>query len=53
MACRKNKCEEPFDVRNSYMLLTFKNSSGEYLYRETNPMYDKDSLKIEFQFYIN
>lgn len=46
-SCRKGgECEEPYDVRNSYMLLTFKNSSGNYLYREPNPIYNKDSLKI-------
>jgi hypothetical protein len=45
--CRKgNDCEEPLDVRNSYMLLSFKNNSGNYLYSEVNPIYNKDSLII-------
>jgi hypothetical protein len=47
IACRKNnRCEEPYDVRQSAIILIFKNSAGNYLYAEANPLFEKDSLKI-------
>lgn len=45
-SCRKNKCEEPFDIQQSEIVATFKNSVGSYLYTEVNPLYNKDSLAV-------
>lgn len=39
-------CEEPMDIRNSECVITFRNSSGDYLYKEINSNYPIDSLKI-------
>lgn len=49
-ACGKNKCEEPYDVMLSAIVLIFKNSTGDYLYREVNPIFEKDSLKVFDEF---
>jgi len=40
------ECEEPFDVRGSEIVCIFKNSNGNYLYRQIRPLYEIDSLKI-------
>ena len=48
LSCKKmHECEEPLDVRQSFLLLSFKKSSGEYLHSEVNPLFSKDSLKIK------
>lgn len=39
-------CEEPLNLGLSAVLVTFKNATGEYLYKEINPLYSKDSLKV-------
>jgi hypothetical protein len=44
---KRHECEEPNDVRNSEVLVAFKDkATGRYLYSEVNPMYNKDSLKV-------
>ncbi len=47
-SCRKGgKCEEPFNVNQSEIVVTFKDqATGKYLYSEINPLYNKDSLKV-------
>ena len=39
-------CEEPLNLGLSEVRVTFKNAAGEYLYKEINPPYRKDSLKV-------
>lgn len=39
-------CEEPLDIRSSECIITFRNSSGDYLYKEFNSNYPIDSLKV-------
>ena len=39
-------CEEPMDIRSSECVITFRNSLGDYLYKEINSNYPIDSLKI-------
>ncbi len=47
-ACKKPpKCEEPLDVKQSYILLSFKDVNGTYIHSEVNPLFSKDSLKIK------
>jgi hypothetical protein len=44
---KSSSCEEPPDVSQSSLVVTFKDrSSGRYLYSEADPLYDKDSIKI-------
>jgi|LakMenEpi03Aug12_release.lakeMendotaPanAssembly.Ray.scaffolds.fasta_scaffold84336_1 hypothetical protein len=47
-SCKKTKeCEEPLDVRQSFLLLSFKNNNGTYIHSEVNPLFSKDSLKVK------
>ena len=47
-SCKKNReCEEPLDVRQSFLLLSFKDINGKYIHSEVNPLFSKDSLKIK------
>ncbi len=46
ISCKKYKCEEPFDISNSGVILILKNVNDQYLYAEDNSLYNKDSLKI-------
>lgn len=60
-ACSKygGPCEEPIRANDAYLLITFKDTAGRYLYEEFNPLYPKDSLKIigpdgqEVELYFN
>jgi hypothetical protein len=48
-SCKKGKggpCEEALHLSLSEVGVTFKNKEGEYLYKEINPLYNKDSLKV-------
>jgi len=49
-SCKKSKppCEGAFNIKTqSEVVVTFiDKTTGKYLYSETNPMYDKDSLKV-------
>lgn len=48
ISCRKYpKCEEPLDVNQSYILLSFKDINDTYIHSEDNPLFSKDSLKIK------
>jgi hypothetical protein len=41
------KCEEPFYITKSSVEVTFKDSaSNKYLYSETLPIYNKDSIEV-------
>lgn len=45
--CRQGgPCEEPATIYSSGIAISFKDSTGKYLYAEANPLYNKDSLKI-------
>lgn len=39
-------CEETLNLGLSEVLVSFKNAAGEYLYKEINPLSNKDSLKV-------
>jgi hypothetical protein len=44
---KTGRCDEPPNVYNSGIVATFKDSvTGRYLYEVTNPLYNKDSLKV-------
>lgn len=43
-------CEEPLNVNNSEVVVTFKNEAGDYLYKEINSPYNKDSLRVFDQY---
>lgn len=45
-------CEEPLNINESEVVVTFKNQAGDYLYKEINTIYNKDSLKV-FDYYGN
>ena len=46
-SCRKGgRCELPLNVKQSEIVVTFKNTNGRYLYTEFNPLCNKDSLKV-------
>lgn len=47
-SCKKEDfhCQEPINVYQSTLTLTFNSPSGVNLYSEINPLYNKDSLKI-------
>lgn len=47
-SCRKGgKCEQAFNVNQSEIVVTFKDAAtGNYLYSQTNPLYNRDSLKV-------
>ena len=48
ICCRKNpKCEEALDVKQSFLLLSFKDINGIYIHSEVNPLFSKDSLKAK------
>ncbi len=40
------KCEEPINIGYSGVFASFTSSTGEYLYRDANPIFEKDSLKV-------
>ena len=46
-SCRKGgPCEEPPDINVSSLVIRFiDKQTGKYLYTETNPLYNRDSLK--------
>jgi hypothetical protein len=39
-------CEEAQNLYSSEVLVNFRNEAGDYLYKEINPLYDKDSLRV-------
>jgi hypothetical protein len=47
-SCKKkpDPCEEPKNVNNSEVIIIFKNQAEDYLYKEINSPYNKDSLKV-------
>jgi len=47
-SCRKGgDCEGSFNLSQSEVAITFiDQQSGSYIYSETNPSYNKDSLKV-------
>jgi hypothetical protein len=50
-SCIRPKCEEPFNISSSEIVVTYKDkATGMYLYSEVNPLYNKDSLKVFDQY---
>lgn len=48
ISCKKHpKCEEPLDVNQSFILLSFKDINGTYIHSEYNSLFSKDSLRIK------
>jgi hypothetical protein len=48
IGCKKTtECEEPLDVMQSFLLLSFKDINGIYIHAEANPQFSKDSLKVK------
>lgn len=48
ISCSRDKCYDnwPYDIKFSSVDLVVKNNAGTFLYNETNPIYNKDSLKV-------
>src|SRR5689334_13245196 len=50
-SCGKGPCDESSNVNSSSLVISFiDKQSGKYLYTETNPLYNIDSLKIYDEF---